>query len=148
MSVGTLILALINLNLARFLNILITSWIVNKSRTPETRINSKQKFVMWIAGLRGAMAYALSLESSQSPIFNNPATGHFAGEVMLVVTIIYSLFTILGVSSILHPIMVKCEVTGKKPDQTERTEDEMRLKRKVEKEKLEKNFCMRLKRSM
>jgi len=64
MGAGTLIWAIINLNLARFFNVVITSWLVNKSRTPETRINSKQKFVMWIAGLRGAMAYALSMESS------------------------------------------------------------------------------------
>ena len=30
---------------------------------------------------------------------------------MLLVTLIYSLFTILGVSSILHPVMTRCEVT-------------------------------------
>ena len=148
MGAGTLILSLINFNLARFFNIAITSWLVNKSRTPETRINTKQKFVMWIAGLRGAMAYALAMESSQSTIFNNPAIGHYAGDVMLVVTIIYSLFTILGISSILYPIMVKCEVTGKKPDKTVRTEDEIQLKKKVERKKLEQNCCMRLKKRM
>lgn len=66
---------------------------------------------MWVAGLRGAMAYALALESiSEMPE---------AGSVMLLVTLIYSLFTILGISSVLHPIMTYCEVTGasKKPDQ-------------------------------
>ena len=67
---------------------------------------------MWIAGLRGAMAYALAMESSQNPIFEDPANRRFSGDMMLVVTIIYSLFTILGVSTILHPVMQKCEVTG------------------------------------
>ena len=83
---------------------------------------------MWIAGLRGAMAYALAMESSQNPIFNDPAAGRYSGDVMLVVTIIYSLFTILIISSGLHPIMTKCEVTGasqaSQVDVTERTQDE------------------------
>ena len=66
---------------------------------------------MWVAGLRGAMAYALALES----ITEMPE----AGRVMLLVTLIYSLFTILGISSVLYPIMTYCQVTGasKKPDQ-------------------------------
>ena len=96
MGYGTIILALVNLNVARFLNISIVSYFVNRSRSPESKINGKQQFVMWIAGLRGAMAYALALESwKESP----------AGKIMLTITLLYSLFTILGVSSFLHPIM-------------------------------------------
>ena len=41
-GIGTLILALINLNIARFLNISIVSWIVNKTRSEKSKINSKQ----------------------------------------------------------------------------------------------------------
>ena len=59
---------------------------------------------MWIAGLRGAMAYALALDASKGK--NNQP-----GKMMLIITLLYSLFTILGVSSILNPVMVKCEVT-------------------------------------
>lgn len=58
---------------------------------------------MWIAGLRGAMAYALAIES----IFDFGE----AGRVMLYLTVIYGLITILVVGSILHPVLVKCEVT-------------------------------------
>jgi len=65
---------------------------------------------MWVAGLRGAMAYALAMESSQNKIFNDPTNERYSGDVMLVVTIIYSLFTILGIGSCLHPVMSKCEV--------------------------------------
>jgi NhaP-type Na+/H+ or K+/H+ antiporter len=36
MGAGTIILALINLNIARCLNIVIVTWLVNRSRTPET----------------------------------------------------------------------------------------------------------------
>ena len=47
------------------------------------------------------MAYALALDTSKQSE---------AGKVMLLITLIYAYFTILGVSSILYPIMMKCEV--------------------------------------
>lgn len=58
---------------------------------------------MWIAGLRGAMAYALGLSATKE---------FHSGKVMLILTLLYSLFTILGVSSFLYPIMNYCEVTN------------------------------------
>lgn len=102
MGVGTAVLALINLNIARALNIGIVTSLVNRSRSADSLITPKQKFVMWVAGLRGAMAYALALDSSKE--------GQ-AGKVMLIVTLLYSLYSILGVSSVLYPIMNYCEVT-------------------------------------
>jgi NhaP-type Na+/H+ or K+/H+ antiporter len=51
---------------------------------------------MWIAGLRGAMAYALALES-----LNDYSTG----KVMLVITLIYSLFSVFVIGSIFNPII-------------------------------------------
>jgi len=102
MGVGTAVLALINLNIARGLNIGIVTSLVNRSRSADSIITPKQKFVMWVAGLRGAMAYALALDSSKE--------GQ-AGKVMLIVTLLYSLYSILGVSSALYPIMNYCEVT-------------------------------------
>ena len=59
---------------------------------------------MWVAGLRGAMAYALAMQSLQD--YGN------AGKVILMLTLIYSLITILGLGSILNPIMIWCEVTS------------------------------------
>ena len=102
MGVGTAVLALINLNIARGLNIGIVTSLVNRSRSADSIITPKQKFVMWVAGLRGAMAYALALDSSKE--------GQ-AGKVMLIVTLLYSLYSILGISSALYPIMNYCEVT-------------------------------------
>lgn len=52
---------LINLNLARFINVVVCTLIINAARPKETRINMKTQFVMWYGGLRGAMAYALAL---------------------------------------------------------------------------------------
>ena len=51
------------------------------------------------------MAYALALQSIQD--FGAP------GEIMLSITIIYALFTILGIGSILNPILQKCDVLSK-----------------------------------
>jgi NhaP-type Na+/H+ or K+/H+ antiporter len=110
MGPGTIILAIVNLNLARFFNVGIVSCLVNKTRTKASRITNKQMFVMWIAGLRGAMAYALALDSSKSGM---------SGKVILIVTLLYSLFTILGISTILYPVMNKCEVTAAHAKKTE-----------------------------
>lgn len=60
-SVGTIILSVINLNIARFLNIWVVSKLANRSRSERTKITNSQMLVMWVAGLRGAMAYALSM---------------------------------------------------------------------------------------
>lgn len=62
-NISTMVCTLVNLNLARFLNILIVTTLVNKSRSKTTKFNLRTCFVMWIAGLRGAMAYALAINS-------------------------------------------------------------------------------------
>lgn len=62
-NVLTIVLSIINLNIARAFNILIVSKIVNIFRSDRTKITPKKQFVLWISGLRGAMAYALSLQS-------------------------------------------------------------------------------------
>ena len=64
---------------------------------------------MWLAGLRGAMAYALALKSTFD--FEK-------GPVMLIVTLIYAFVSILGVGSAMSPILEKLEVS-KKPASTD-----------------------------
>lgn len=60
-SIWTIILSIVNLNIARAINVLVVSKIVNYFRSEKTKITPKKQFVLWISGLRGAMAYALSL---------------------------------------------------------------------------------------
>ena len=60
---------------------------------------------MWLAGLRGAMAYALALKSTFD--FEK-------GPVMLITTLIYSFISILGVGSCMSPILEKLEVNKKR----------------------------------
>jgi NhaP-type Na+/H+ or K+/H+ antiporter len=57
-----------------------------------------------MAGLRGAMAYALALKSS---------IDFDLGPVMLIVTLIYSLISVLGIGSILNPVLDKLDVKRK-----------------------------------
>jgi len=59
---------------------------------------------MWLAGLRGAMAYALALKC---------ATDLEIGPVILIVTLLYAFMTILGVGSILNPTLNKLGIKRK-----------------------------------
>ena len=114
LGAGSIILAIVNFNIARFLNIMVVSFLVNKTRT-KSPISKEKKFVMWISGLRGAMAYALAMESISD--FGE------AGKIMLSITLIYAIITILGVGSILNPILVKCDVTAKASDTAPQTSE-------------------------
>lgn len=95
---------IVNLNIARALNVVVISWIVNRTRSEESKIRWNQQVVMWIAGLRGAMAYALALKSSTELVI---------GPLILTDTLITSLFTILVIGSILNPILSKLDVKQK-----------------------------------
>jgi len=100
---------------------------------------------MWIAGLRGAMAYALAMESNHNPMFKH-ADGTNAGGVMLLITLLYSLFTILGISSVLNPVMNYCEVTrDHNPEAVKRDDTEKELIDNIESSTLKKNCCFKMK---
>lgn len=96
-------LTILNLSIARALNIGIVSYLVNKSRN-HRKITRKFQFVMWLAGLRGAMAYALALKSTFD--FDK-------GPIMLIVTLIYAFISILGVGSFMNPILDRLDVVSK-----------------------------------
>lgn len=59
---------------------------------------------MWIAGLRGAMAYALALKSSFD--FEK-------GPVILVTTLIYAFISVIIIGSILNPLLAKLDIRPK-----------------------------------
>lgn len=102
---GTILTTFVNLNLSRFINVFLCSWIVNFGRDDDSRLNYKMQGVMWYSGLRGAMAVALGLQAASKLEF---------GGIVLLDTIIYSLFTILVQASFLHPILIKAGVVGPK----------------------------------
>ena len=103
MGLGLVLTTIVNLNVARGLNIFIVSAFVNISRT-ENKIGPKMQTVMWFSGLRGAMAYALALKSIQDLDI---------GPIILIDTLIYTFITILGVASILSPVLTHLDVKRK-----------------------------------
>lgn len=56
---------------------------------------------MWISGLRGAMAYALAMQAR---------TDLERGPLVLLVSLLYAMFTILIQGSVLNPVLNKCDV--------------------------------------
>jgi len=104
-------LTIFNLCIARALNVGIVSYLVNKSRTTK-KINRKFQFVMWVSGLRGAMAYALALKSTFD--FEK-------GPIMLIVTLIYAVISIVGVGSFMNTILEKFDVSDKSVKTTSAT---------------------------
>ena len=110
MGWGLVITTILNLNFARFLNIWIVTSLVNCSRT-ESKISRNMQTVMWVSGLRGAMAYALALKS---------VTDLDIGPIILIDTLIYAFITILGVGTVLNPILERLGV--KRTEQDRRDE--------------------------
>jgi sodium/hydrogen exchanger 8 len=100
---ATVPLTILNLSVARVLNIGIVSFLVNKSRQ-EKKISFKFQFVMWLAGLRGSMAYALALKSTFD--FEK-------GPIMLIDTLIYAFVSILIVGSLMNPVLSRLDVSNK-----------------------------------
>jgi sodium/hydrogen exchanger 8 len=107
LSLTFVLTTIFNINIARALNVLTVSWIVNKTRSEESKIRWNHQVVMWLSGLRGAMAYALALKSSTELVI---------GPLILIDTLIFSLFTILVVGSILNPILSRLDVKQKEDD--------------------------------
>lgn len=103
MGILMVVLTILNLKVARFFNVWIVSFFVNKFRNKH-KIDNKFKTVMWVSGLRGAMAYALALKACID--FPN-------GRIMLILTLIYSFISILGIGTILYPILKRLDVMQK-----------------------------------
>ncbi|XP_072169554.1 sodium/hydrogen exchanger 8-like [Diadema setosum] len=82
--------------LGRALNIFPLSFLCNKFR--EHKITFKMQFVMWFSGLRGAIAYALSMHLE---------FGNDTRHVLVTTTLTIVLFTVLGLGGSTLPLL-KC----------------------------------------
>jgi len=83
MGVWLFIFSLIFMNLSRYFNINGVTWLLNRSRTTN-KIGKIPKFIMWFSGFRGAMAYALSMKSSEQFTEDN------LGRIMLTLTLLHA----------------------------------------------------------
>ena len=108
---------------------LIVTALVNTTRA-KNKIGPKMQGVMWISGLRGAMAYALALKSVQYLEI---------GPVILIDTLIYAFITILGIGSILNPILSKLDVKRK---------EDIGFVGQDREEEVRQDICSRMKRNL
>ena len=105
MGVGLFLTTVLNLNFSRFLNVRFCTWCANLTRSEPSKIKPKTEFVIWFAGLRGAMAYALALSCAK----DFPTVG----PIILIDTLLYSFLTILIQGSVMNPVVLKCNVKQK-----------------------------------
>jgi len=105
MGIGLFLTTILNLNVSRFLNVRFCTWVSNYTRSEPSKIRPKTEFVIWFAGLRGAMAYALALSCAK----DFPTVG----PIILIDTLLYSLMTILIQGTVMNPVVAKCDVKEK-----------------------------------
>jgi sodium/hydrogen exchanger 8 len=80
MGPGLLVWSIIGISAGRFVNIYCMTRLSNLYRS-RTAISKEWMFLMWFSGLRGAMAYALSLESVNLFVHEDQ------GNIMLTITL-------------------------------------------------------------
>lgn len=112
----------------RVLNILIISWLVNLKRTE--KISPTYQCVMWFSGFRGAMAFAMAIESV---VLIPDTDGRKAGGKIFALTLWISITTILLKSPFIEPILEKFGLIipkeslldpSRRPTRNDRTESE------------------------
>ena len=99
-----LVFNIVVLFIARAANVIICSLLLNL-KVRKTIISVKMQVMSFFSGLRGAMAFALAMES----IEDYPRRG----RIMLLITITFALFTIFGLASALRPVMEALDITDK-----------------------------------
>jgi len=101
-----LIFSFVIIIFSRFVQIKLLSTILNNFRT-QSKINERFQFVMFYSGFRGAMAFALAVNATQTFPENN------VGNVMLTLTLFYATGTIFIQGTFLVPILERYDVKEK-----------------------------------
>ncbi|GAQ91037.1 Na+/H+ antiporter [Klebsormidium nitens] len=89
-SLNFTVISIFAILLARLLNVYPCAWVINMFRPADSKIPSKHQHALWYGGLRGAMAFALSLQS-----VTDLPDGH--GKIFLTTTLFTVLFTVLTI---------------------------------------------------
>lgn len=91
--------------LARFITVLICSFLSNMNRHKD-KISYKQSSFLWFAGVRGGMAFAISINSIKDwPLI---------GPTLLILTLFTTLFTLLYSSLFGNCVFNKCGIIQEK----------------------------------
>lgn len=97
LSVTSQVIAVFALAHSRFANIWVCSRAINLLRHPETHVPETHQFMLWFSGLRGAIAFALSLQAVEDMPGGK-------GQVLLTATYFIILIT---VSSSVHQQLLR-----------------------------------------
>ena len=108
MGVLFILLVMLFIHVARAANILIISNLFVNIWRIKNKVSCKFQFVMWHSGLRGAIAFALAIQSTN----DFPKSEGQNGEVILTLTLIYTLLTILLVATTINPLIQKLSLTA------------------------------------
>lgn len=101
------LLALILCLIGRVANIFPLSWVANCCRSPQNRISMQMQFVLWFAGLRGAIAFALAM--------NMPGPNK---EVYTTVTLSICIFTTVVCGGLTDGVLTKFGMKQETPPGT------------------------------
>mmetsp|Transcript_9648 Transcript_9648/g.35348 ORF Transcript_9648/g.35348 Transcript_9648/m.35348 type:complete len:539 (-) Transcript_9648:132-1748(-) len=91
--------------IARLFNVYPLSFLVNLFRRREKRIPKTHQFVLWFSGLRGAIAFALALKSTQDLVEEE-------GRAILTSTLFIVLFTVLAIGGSTGAMVEKLQLRG------------------------------------
>lgn len=100
----TLVVNFLILLVARFFNIYVISWFINICKMK--RMSNGFKAMLWLSGLRGAMAFAIAISNSNNKY----------GYVFLSMTILFSIVTIYVFGGIIPFAMRWFKVDTLNPD--------------------------------
>ncbi|KAJ6249921.1 hypothetical protein M0813_16604 [Anaeramoeba flamelloides] len=88
--------------IARALHIFPLSALNNKLKSKKNQLPKKYQFVMWFAGLRGAIAFCLSLY-----------VHHEKGHIIMTTTLSVVFFTVFVFGGLTQPLLKKLDLVGK-----------------------------------
>ena len=100
------IIAFLGMLAARVCNVLPGVALVNLRRSPESKISRRHQIFLWFSGLRGAIAFALAMKSTDD-------VGDEAGAVIFSVTLLIVLVTVLIFGGLTPLMLEKLDVLDK-----------------------------------
>ena len=100
------IIAFLGMLAARVCNVLPGVALVNLHRSPESKISRRHQIFLWFSGLRGAIAFALAMKSTDD-------VGDEAGAVIFSVTLLIVLVTVLIFGGLTPLMLEKLDVLDK-----------------------------------
>ncbi|KAJ3447597.1 sodium/hydrogen exchanger [Anaeramoeba flamelloides] len=102
-----ILLSLILCLLSRFFNVYPLAWVNNKFKEKKKQLKKKEIFVIWFAGLRGAIAFALSLILDSKN-----------GQILMTTTLTIVFFTVFVLGGLTQPVLKKLDLAYKDKDES------------------------------